>query len=330
MRAIRFAGIGVAEYVWLPDPRPEPQQVVVQVEAAGLCGTDIHALNGEFPVQFPLVPGHEFVGWVVQAGEEVDPELVGRRVAVHPLLPCGRCEPCCAGRINFCQSLRVYGGNLPGGLAEQVAVSVSSLRWLPEGIDFETACFAEPLSCVLHGLRLIGVERGDRILVFGAGPIGLLMLQACRALGAAEVVSVEPVAAKRDRAVALGAISAAPGDDLPRRAFDLVIDASGVPSVVERGIGFVRDGGRFLLFGVCPPGTRIALDPFDVFRREITICGCFSLTDEMESAIALLANGAIVGQPLITGRLGLEDVPAFLAAQGVGGRSIKAIVLPQR
>ena len=324
MRAVRFSKIGVSECVLLPEPSPGPGQVILEVEACGLCGTDIHALHGDFPAQFPDVPGHEFVGTVVQTGDGVARDVLDRRAAVHPLKPCGTCDACVAGRINFCRSLHIYGGDLAGGFAERVAVDVRSLRWFPDGLDPEPASLAEPLSCVLHGLGQIGINPRDRVLIFGAGPIGLLMIQACLAMGADEVTSIEPELSKRSLAESLGAVTGTPGDHLPERSFDLVVDASGVPSVVEGAIRFVRDGGRILLFGVCPPGVRVGLEPFEVFRREITISGCFSLTDEMDAALALLASGKVLGQPLISHRLGLADLPEFLLTPESGsGVSIK-------
>lgn len=329
MRAMIFEERGRARVVDYPEPVARPGEVVISVEAAGLCGSDIHAFQGSFPAAFPYVPGHEFAGQVIAAGTDSDASWIGKRVAVHPLRPCHRCLPCKAGRINFCESLQIYGGDLPGGFAERVAVSIENLYVVPDEVSLEEAAWSETLSCVLHGLELIGVRMADRVALFGAGSIGQLMVQACKAMGAQSVTVVELDPARREIAARWGATAVDAEDTLSPSGYDLVIDATGVPQVVRRLPLYTRDGGRMLYFGVCPPDAEIAVSPYEIFRRELTIAGCFSLTSEMASAIAFLASGAIQVGPLISQRVDLESAPELLEHfDERRGSSIKTLIIP--
>jgi NADPH2:quinone reductase len=328
MRAIVFDAPGQLRLVDRPEPVAATGEVVLAVGAAGLCGSDIHAFHGTFPAPFPFFPGHEFAGTAVAVGPGVDPALIGRRFAVHPLAPCGVCAPCRQGRINFCTDLNIYGGNLPGAFAEFVAVRLTSLYEIPDGLTTEEAAFAEPLSCVLHGLQRIGVEPGDRVLILGAGSIGLLLLQSCRALGASSVAISDLIPAKLEIARSVGGTPIEPGTEPEEHGFDLVIDATGAPSVVSRLTRYVRDGGRVLYFGVCPPDATIAISPFEIFRRELTVAGCFSLTAEIEPALRLLASGAVRAAPLISARRPLDELGAALSEHDHGGTAIKTLLIP--
>lgn len=331
MRAIVFETPGELRVADLPEPVPAADEVVLAVEAAGLCGSDIHAYLGVFPAPFPYVPGHEVAGRVVAVGAELDAAQIGRRYVLHPLLPCGECPACQAGRINFCAALHIYGGDLAGGFAERFAVRLDRLLPIPDGLASEQAAFAEPLACVLHGLDRIGVEAGDRVLIIGAGSIGLLLMQACLARGAGNATIGDIVHAKLDLARELGGIPLPLPGEIPPRSFDLVIDATGSPAVVAGLLAHVRDGGRVLYFGVCPPAATIAMHPFELFRRELTVAGCFSLAGELSPALELIAGGAVRVAPLISERLPLEGLRGVLAQHDGGGHgsaAIKTMVVP--
>ncbi|MCC6790037.1 MAG: alcohol dehydrogenase catalytic domain-containing protein [Thermomicrobiales bacterium] len=331
MRAIVFETPGELRVADIPEPAPAATEVVLAVEAAGLCGSDIHAYLGAFPAPFPYVPGHEVAGRVVQVGGDLDPALIGRRFVVHPLRPCGACDNCHAGRINFCDSLHIYGGDLPGGFAERLAVQLDRLLEIPAHLSSEEAAFAEPLACVLHGLDRIGVAAGDRVLIIGAGSIGLLLMQACLARGAAGVTVADIVHDKLSLVRALGGTPLPLPGAIAPRSFDLVIDATGSPVVVAGLLEHVRDGGRVLYFGVCPPDATIAISPFELFRRELTIAGCFSLAGELEPALRLLADGAVNVASMISDRQPLEGLTHVLGQHeggGHGSSAIKTLILP--
>lgn len=328
MRAIVFDTPGELSLVEIPDPMPKPGEAVIQVDAAGLCGTDIHTFHGSYPAPFPFVPGHEFAGTVIEVGAGVDSGMIGRRYAVHPIAPCGRCSACRAGRLNFCAKMDVYGGNLTGGFAERSAIKVTCLHELSDDLPCEIAAFAEPLACVLHGLNRVGVEAGDRVLLFGAGSIGLLLLQACKVMGAATVDVIDLIPSKLDIARGLGGSPLAVGSTPDMQAYDLVIDATGVPKVVASMPAFARSGGRVLYFGVCPPGVKIEIEPFEIFRREISIVGCFSLAYEIGSALRLLASRAVDAAPLISARRPLSEMRDAIADHDRGGTAIKTLFIP--
>ena len=327
MRAIIFEKPGDVRYTTVDEPTPGPGQVLLEVEACGLCGTDVHSYLDEYPSPFPYIPGHEMAGLAIAVGPGGDASLVGRRFAVHPILPCGSCAACAAGRIQFCPDMRVYGFGLSGGFAERTVVDVSCLAEVPAHVSGEIAAFAEPLACVLHGLKKVGVHAGDRVLLFGAGPIGLLLLQASRALGAASVDVVDLVAEKVAIGERVGGIGRRTADLQPE-AYDLVIDATGVPAVVAGLLTYVKSGGRALLFGVCPPQSRVEFSPYEIFRRELTIVGCFSLAYEFTDAVAMLVDGRVDVRPLISARLPLAAMAETLRDHGSGAPTIKTLFVP--
>jgi len=330
MRAIVFDNPGKMSLVDIPEPVAGPDEILLQVDAAGLCGSDIHAFLGAFPAPFPYVPGHEVAGTAIAGGGNTDPRMIGKRFVVHPLRQCGHCDSCRVGRINFCSDLSIYGGNLQGGFAERVAVHQSCLYEVPENLSSEEAAFAEPLACVLHGLGQIGVEAGDRVLIVGAGSIGLLLLQAAISSGASRVSIADLVPAKLETARMLGGHANDLSVDTNKHAFDLVIDATGSPSIVGGLTRFARDGGRILFFGVCPPDATIPLAPFDIFRRELTIAGCFSLVREIGPALRLIGSGAVRVAPLISARQPLEGLEKALSFHDHGGTTsdIKTMMIP--
>lgn len=328
MRAVVFETPGELSITDIPEPVAARGEVVLRVDAAGLCGTDIHTFHGQYPSPFPYVPGHEFAGTVLATGEGVDPSLIGREFAVHPLESCLHCPECRAGRINFCANFTAYGSHRPGGFAERIAVRVDCLHPLPEGVSPQEGAFAEPLACVLHGLDRVGVEAGDRVLLYGAGSIGLLLLQATRAMGASRVDVVDLLPNKLEMAAGLGGTPLPLGAEAEREAYDLVIDATGVVPVVSKMVANARNGGRVLYFGVCPPGARIEIEPFEIFRREISIVGCFSLGYEIDRSLRMIAGGAVQVKPLISARRPLEEMRAAIAEHDAGGSAIKTLFLP--
>lgn len=296
----------------VPDPTLGDDEVVISVKTCGVCGTDRHIFDGEFPATFPLIPGHELAGDVVAVGKAVWRVKVGDFVAVHPNKPCHVCAFCHEGNRHLCKHLQAYGIHLPGGFAQFVAVRAENAH-PADGLTPLQAAWAEPLSCCLHGLRKVGVRTGEQVLVLGCGPIGLLFVQLALLHGAREVVAVDVAEKRRAIAGQLGAAwTLAPdeldthGKDIAPDGFPLVVEASGNPKATELGLRWVRAGGRFLQFGVCPPHATIGILPFAIYRREVTVVGSFSLNFEMPQAIALLRSGRIEVATLTTHRLSLE------------------------
>ena len=296
----------------VPDPTPQDDEVVIAVSACGVCGTDLHIFEGDFPSSLPLIPGHEFAGEVVEVGKEVKSVKVGDFVAVHPNKPCFLCDFCREGDEHLCENLQAYGVHIPGGFAQFVAVKETNVH-RAEGLTPLQAAWAEPLSCCLHGLNKVGVKSGEKALVIGCGPIGLLFVQLLLIHGASEVVAVDLSKERLSAARQLGAsVTLQPDEfasshkDIAPNGFALVVEASGNPKAVELGLKVIRAGGRFLQFGVCPTEATVNFSPFAIYRKEITIVGSFSLGKEMPQALNLLVSGRVKVDVLTTHQLGLE------------------------
>jgi 2-desacetyl-2-hydroxyethyl bacteriochlorophyllide A dehydrogenase len=273
-------------------PEPQPGEVIVAVDAAGICGSEVEGYLGRQANRTPpLVMGHEFAGTVRAVADGVDPSWIGRRVTVNPLLSCGTCASCRGGIRNVCERRQLIGVHRPGGFGAEVAVPVVALVRLPEGLDARLAALAEPLANGVHAVRL-GTLRGtpERAIVIGAGTIGLAALQAARAAGIVRVAVAEPHGGRRAQAAALGATeTAASADDVAEPA-SLVIDAVGRPETRARGIEITRAGGTFVALGLHADVLPVSFH--DLIRREIAIQGSYAYTDEdFATALRWLAEG---------------------------------------
>ncbi len=333
MRAVVVERPHLWQVADVPDPKPQEGEVVIAVSACGVCGTDRHIFEGEFPAVLPLVPGHEFGGEVVAIGSKVKLVKVGDFVVVHPNIPCRLCAFCREGNEHLCRHLRAYGVHLPGGFAQFIAVRAENVH-PAEGLTPQQAAWAEPLACCLHGLNKVGVLFGERVLVLGCGPIGLLLIQLALLRGASEVVAVDVAPTRRNMAKQLGAAFALTPDELSEHGkeiapdgFSLVIEATGNPQAVVQGLQQVRVGGRFLQFGVCPPAATIPVSPFTIYRHEITIVGSFSLNRELPAAISLLRSGRVNVGALTTHQLPLDGFGTALQLMREG-KALKVQLLP--
>ncbi len=302
----------------IPEPEPGPNEVVVAVKANGICGSDLHLLDGEWSfVQYPVIPGHEFSGEVVEVGPGVESNLVGRRVAVDPVVGCGTCDHCKSGRINLCRSLNAYGATRPGGSAEQCVVGVRNLVPLPDSLPFEAAAVAQPLACALHALTRVPHSPAPNVLVVGGGAAGLLLAQAVRASGASFVAVCEPIAARRDVAARLDidAIFQSVDEALAAHPekFSLVIDATGKASVLSSSLDAADTGGTLLLFSMCAQGEMASIEPVKLYERELTIVGSRGMASTHGPALELLSSGQVKWEPLVTEHHGLDDLPNALA-----------------
>lgn len=318
-------------------PRPGPGEVTVEVRACGLCGTDVHIAHGEFPPSpYPLIPGHEFAGVVVERGPGVTAPALGARVAVDPTLTCGRCDACREGRGNLCAHWGAIGDTVAGGLAERVAVPAANCHALPAGLGWGEAALIEPLACALWGARRARLRAGDTVAVLGGGTMGLLLAQVLRRQGASRVTVVEPRPDRRALALEVGAdVAVAPGDEGGRPAgagdagqapppaggeagegFALVAEATGRPESIERGLGLVRRGGTFLQFGVTPQGARVPLSPYAVYFNDLTIVGSMAINGTFPAAVRLAPTLALA--PLLAPPQGLEAYAGAIASFGGG------------
>ena len=327
MRAAVFTEAGEVDLVSHADPTPGMGEVVVEVAAVGICGTDLHVLHGAHGRR-PVIPGHEFSGVVVGVG--VGATLpVGARVVVDPNLPCRACTQCRRGRGNLCERLDAIGINRPGAMAEYVAVPAANCVALPDGVDLAAATLVEPLSCAVRGYDVLRMQLADRVLIYGAGTMGLIMLALAGKAGAATVHVVETNTERLQRARAHGctnaASSAAELDD--GRGWDVVIDATGNTGAIQDALTRVARGGTYLQFGVAAPEASVTLSPYRVYRDEITVTGSMAVLNSFERAADLFAAGALDPAAFITAREPLDRIADALDAFAAGF-GVKTQILP--
>lgn len=335
MKAVIFPQPGRIAFETVADPACAHDEVIVKVASSGICGTDIHIFRDEYESDFPLIAGHEFGGEVVEAGSSVSDLRIGDRVVVDPNLYCTRCDYCRDHKANHCANWQGIGITRAGGFAEYVNVPARAAYRVPAGFSDAKLAFVEPLACVIWALRRIRVNPADRVLIYGCGPMGLLLLQALRLSGAADVTMVEK---QRDRiklarrlgasrTVAANGGSAEQLRDMAPDGFDLVVDATGVPAVIESAFAHLKARGQFLQFGVTPMNARISISPYDIFRKDWTIVGSFALCYTTLPAISWLAKDRIDVAPLVSHRLPLSQFEhgfrKFLA-----GETLKVHLIP--
>jgi 2-desacetyl-2-hydroxyethyl bacteriochlorophyllide A dehydrogenase len=325
MRAAIVESVGKVSVTTVPDPTPGPRDVVVRVAACGLCGTDLHILQGEFAPTLPIIPGHEFAGEIVGLGADVTELALGDLVAVDPSLYCHECHYCRIGRGNLCERWNAIGVSKPGGAAEYAVAPVANCVKLPEHIDVHDAALIEPLSCAVRGYDVLSSTLGAQVLIYGSGTMGLMMLELAKRTGAAgvDILDINPERLKTaDR---LGCSrSAGSADELESiRGWDVVIDATGNAKAIQDGLGRVAKGGTFLQFGVADYATTAVIEPYKIYNQEITITGSMAVLHSYERAAALFATGVLDPSVFISDRMPLEQYPEALAKFKAGqGRKI--------
>jgi len=326
MRAILFSAPGSIAIQEVPDPVCGPDEVIVKVATAGVCGTDLHIYRGEYMADYPLIPGHEFSGEVVEVGEDVDYIRVGDRVAPDPNIFCNHCEFCRNDQANHCLNWQGVGITRNGGFAEYVAVPARVCYPVPDSLSDAQAAFIEPLACVAYALRRLRVNPADQVLIFGAGPMGLLLTQALRNSGASRVVVVEKQPQRLALAAQLGAaraVAAGPGQaealkELAPYGFDVIIDATGIPAVIEQAFAYLKPRGQYLQFGVTPIDATVRLNPYQIFKHDWVILGSFAVNYTFQPAIDWLANGVIDVAPLVSHTVPLDRFEDVFAQFGRG------------
>lgn len=318
-----------------PAPTPGPGEVLVDVAAVGVCGSDVHYYEhgriGRFVVEQPLVLGHEPSGVISAVGPGVDRGRIGQRVSVEPGVPDLSCRHCLAGRYNLCPQVRFLATPpIDGAFAEQVVVHSAFAHPVPDAIGDDAAALLEPLSVGLWACRKGGVGPGSRVLVTGAGPIGLVAAQAARAFGATEVMVSDVNPARLRLAASLGATAAVdPAETLLADLEpDVLLECSGVPSVIGDGIRALDRAGRAVLVGM--GGDEVPLPLSVVQERELVVTGTFRYANTWPTAIALVAAGRIDLDALVTGHYGLADAEASLTVGRLDPASVKVLVHPRR
>ncbi|TCO70349.1 alcohol dehydrogenase catalytic domain-containing protein [Rhodovulum euryhalinum] len=316
MRAILYPARDRVEVTDLPAPRPAEGEVVVAMRASGICHTDIEVLRGNYGRSaFPLVPGHEYAGVIAELGPGVTGLAVGDRVVVDPNIECGTCRACRRGWAHLCESLGAYGVTANGGFAEFGAVRAGAVHPIGD-LPFPIAALAEPMGCVLNGVAAADGASAANALVFGAGPIGLLMAIALRTRGVADIALTDLDETRLALAESFGFTPVAAGSAALERlhhGVDLAVDATGVPAVAGRLTRYIANGGTGLFFGVCPSDARIEIAPFELFRRQLRLAGSHSLNHNIPEALAAIrACGPDIGR-LVSHQVPLDEIARILS-----------------
>lgn len=311
MKAAIITGIDQISVETVPDPTPKSREVVVEVVASGICGTDLHILQGEFAPTLPIIPGHEFSGVIVEVGKDVTEYKVGQKVAVDPSLHCGECFFCKRARGNLCENWGGIGISVPGGAAEFAAAPVKNLYLLPDEIDVRNANLIEPLSCAVRGYDVLPRIPGSHYLIYGSGTMGLMMMELARRNGASSVSMVDVNEKRLETARTLGITNLATSADEfeTERGWDVVIDCTGNEKAIQDAITRTMPGGTFLQFGVANTHAKVEIEPFWVYNKEITIAGSMAVLHSFERAGDLLAVGALNADVMISHRFTLDEYP---------------------
>ena len=318
-----------------PVPKPGPHEVLVEIKAVGVCGSDVHYYEegkiGDFVVREPLILGHESAGVIVELGDEVTKHTTGERVALEPGVPDGVCYECRAGRYNLCPNVRFFATPpIDGAFANYVAIHEDFAFTLPDNMSDEVGALMEPLSVGLWACWKGGVTAGDQVLVTGAGPIGILAMQVARALGAKEVtvtdVSPERLElAKRTGATRTINVAEEPLEGAGVEA-NILLECSGNPQALNDGIMRLRPAGTAVVVGMGPDEISVPLGYMQ--PREITLTGTFRYANTYPAAIALAANGQVDLETIITSHYGLQETEEALQASKKNPADVKPMVVP--
>jgi len=336
MRAVRLEGIGSMAVREVARPEAGPTDLLVRVEAVGICGSDRHMFKGEYPTALPVTLGHEFCGIVEAVGPEVTRFVPGERITGDPNIACGWCQQCRNGRPNLCDSLTAIGVFRDGGFADYVVVPQGQAHLLPADLNPLHGAFCEPLACCLHGLDVARIRPGDSVAVLGGGVIGLLMVQLARLAGAGRVVMITRQQARRELALTLGATEAvdpvvedavAAVRGIVKGGVDVVLECAGVPQTFVQGIGMVRRGGTLVLFGVTPAGVEVPVVPYDLLVNELRIESAWLNPLTHARAAAMVAAGTLELDRLISRTIGLDEVAGIVGAAPAPGK-VKIIAVP--
>ncbi len=322
------------------DPVAGPGEVLLEVRASSICGSDIHRFARGHR-EYPMILGHEAAGVIIGAGAGVDRALVGRRAALVPLIPDHTCEQCLAGRFSACRSYTFVGSRRAGALAERVVAPQRNVLLLPDEMPFESAALIEPATVARHILDLGGMAGGQTAVVLGAGSIGLMIVQWLRILGASLVVAVDVVDANLEAARGLGADATlnpardAVADEVRRRTgagADLVLEASGSPAALQSVVELTRPRGSVVLGGNQPADAELPMRFVEaLMRRELTLSGCFMSYSapwpghEWTDSLAAVVSGDLDMPAMISHRAPLSEAPATfdeIAAHRLAHRKI--------
>lgn len=323
------------ELVDRPVPFPESDEVLIRLRAAGICGSDVHGLAGEHPLMtLPRVLGHELAGQVEAVGSEVTRVSPGDPVVVDPMLRCGQCRPCRLGRYNCCENLQVLGVHSDGGFAEFIALPQGQVYVVPQDLPWEVGALVEPLAVGAHGVARTRVTDGDRVVILGAGTIGLAALLAAKQYRGKAIV-LDILDWKLERARQLGAdlvLNPATEDDVARvmeftegQGAEVVLEAAGSPVTVASSVDYVASAGRIGIIGIT--GQEIPLHQSEFTRKEVDVHFSRNSLDQFPRVIERVSRGEIDPRPMISHRFPFSHVRQALQLARERHQEVGKIVL---
>ena len=308
MKAAIARGVKDLQIDEMEKPQPAENEVLLKIHMAGICGSDYSIYTGKMPVTYPIVPGHEAVGTVVELGQAAKTLQIGQRVTVHPNYFCGHCLPCTRGLTNVCLSKTRLGIDINGVFAQYAAVPDTALYPVPDSLEDSVAVFTEPLAVAAHGLTRAAPGDEDRILIFGAGVIGQLTLQLVRSKSR-DITACDLVEPRLDLARRMGANQTIGDvDSLAdwESSFDLIYESTGAPQALDLAIKLAAQGGKIVLLGI--PGESFPVSSVPIVRKELTIAGSMIYIDEFSRSIELLEKGLVDTESLTSGIVPLEEL----------------------
>lgn len=299
----------------VPKPKIKENEALVRVRSCGICGTDIHAFHGDFmPEYLPLILGHEFSGDIVELGSEIKNFSVGDRVAVSPEIYCYSCYNCRKGSNRICTDWDSIGSSVDGAFAEFIAVRKDCLHLLPDSLSYDEGAFLEPASCVYSGIREVPEYFDKRVLIMGAGSIGLLWLTCLRSRNPLTLDVLDIDDEKLSYAKTLGADhvfntseAGASFYEVIGRKYDVVVDCTGVPQVIEKGFSVIDREGTVIFFGVAPTQAKIQINPYDIYINCIKVVGVFPDMKNFGTLIKMMENKIVDFKPLVSHRFPLSQ-----------------------
>lgn len=317
-----------------PIPTPSRDEVLVKIASVGLCGSDVHYYAhgriGDFIVDAPMILGHEASGEIVAVGADVDPKRVGERVSIEPQKCCRVCEYCKGGDYNLCPDIEFYATPpIDGAFCEYALIQTDFAHRIPDEITWDAAALMEPLSVGIAAARKADLKLGDTVLIAGAGPIGCIIAQVAKALGAREIVVTDPLAQRQEAVLGLGAtLACAPGDEaLASKKFNAFFDATGVTSAVRDGILRTSAKGTAVLVGMGDDD--MSLPVSYITSHEINVTGIFRYNNTWSQAIDMVASHKVNLDVLATDHYGLADVKQVLETEPAP-TTMKIMIHPQR
>jgi D-arabinitol dehydrogenase (NADP+) len=338
MKAIVYSAPFQFTCTQVPTPQPSAGEVLVRVRMCGICGTDLHIHEGEFLSEFPLIPGHEIAGEVVELGKGIENYRQGDRVVVDNTELCGGCFYCRRDQPLYCENFISHGCNVAGGLAEYIVVKADKVFPI-QNLTWKEAVMVEPTACAVHGMDIIALKPGSEVLLFGAGPTGLVLAQLLKINGASRLVVAAPAGPKLDLVKKLAADETVVIDrqdhtihknylmEQFKHGFDYVIEATGSAQVCEEAIQYTRLGGQVIVYGVYPEKDRITWSPYEIFRRELTIKGSFAQTHCFDRSLLYLESHQVKVDGIVTHEFHLEDYGMALQALKTR-QGIKSAIIP--